>query len=55
MTYHKEIAYDPMTHDFAMYLNQELIGYARSYIAAEIALDELIRELSLSIDTQEES
>lgn len=43
--YTKEIAYDPETRDFAMCLNGELIGFARTYQEAEQALDALIAEL----------
>lgn len=43
--YQKEIVYDPETRDFAMYLDGELVGFARTYQEAEVTLDELIYEL----------
>jgi hypothetical protein len=29
--YQKEIVYDRETHDYAMYLDGELVGFARTY------------------------
>lgn len=43
--YRKEIVYDRETRDFAMYLDGELVGYARTYHEAEITLDQLVFEL----------
>lgn len=43
--YQKEIVYDRDTHDYAMYLDGELVGFARTYHEAEVALDQLIFEL----------
>ncbi len=43
--YRKEIVYDTETHDFAMYLNGELVGFAPSYQEAEAELDELVFDL----------
>lgn len=43
--YHKAIAYDRHTRDFAMYLDGELIGFARTHHEAEITLDEVVFEL----------
>lgn len=43
--YTKRIEYDQETRDFAMYLNDELVGFARTYQEAEITLDQLIFEL----------
>jgi hypothetical protein len=43
--YRKEIIYDPETHDFAMYLDDELVGFARTYQEAEVTLDHLVFEL----------
>lgn len=43
--YRKEIVYDPETRDFAMYLDGELVGFARTYQEAETTLDELVFEL----------
>lgn len=43
--YTKAIAYDPETRDYAMYLNEELAGFARTFVEAEETLDALIYEL----------
>lgn len=43
--HNKEIVYDPETKDFAMYLDGELVGFARTYQEAEATLDELVYEL----------
>lgn len=43
--YRKEIVYDRETKDFAMYLDDELVGFARTYYHAEIMLDEFVFEL----------
>lgn len=43
--YVKEIVYSPDTRDFAMYLDGDLVGFARTYIDAENKLDELVYEL----------
>jgi hypothetical protein len=43
--YRREIVYDQETRDFAMYLDGELVGFARTYYEAEIALDQLVFEL----------
>lgn len=43
--YRKEIVYDYETHDFAMYLDGDLVGFARTYQEAEVTLDELVYEL----------
>lgn len=40
--YRKEIVYDRATRDYAMYLDGELVGFARTYHDAEITLDELV-------------
>ena len=44
-TFRKEIVYDRETHDFAMYLGGNLVGYARTYHEAEVTLDQLVFEL----------
>ena len=44
-TYAREISYDRSSRDYAMYLDGELVGYARTYHEAEITLDELVFEL----------
>jgi hypothetical protein len=36
------IVYDPETHDFAMFLNGDLIGFARTYQEAEVTLAALV-------------
>lgn len=41
----KEIIYDRETRDFAMYLNGDLVGFARSYHEAETTLDQLVYEV----------
>lgn len=43
--YRKEIVYDRETHDYAMYLDGELVGFARNYHEAEVTLDQLVFEL----------
>lgn len=43
--YHQEIIYDPVTRDFAMYLDGELVGFARTYEEAEQTLNALVYEL----------
>lgn len=43
--YAKEIAYDRDAHDWAMYLDGELVGFARTYHEAEVTLDQLVFEL----------
>jgi hypothetical protein len=43
--YRKEIVYDRETRDYAMYLDSELVGFARSYHEAEVTLDQLVFEL----------
>lgn len=44
-TFRKEIRYDRATGDYGMYLNDELVGYERTYSQAETALDELVYNL----------
>jgi hypothetical protein len=43
--YRKEINYDRETRDYAMYLDGELVGFARTYQEAESTLDQLVFEL----------
>lgn len=38
----KQIIYDPETRDYAMYLDGELVGFARTYHEAEEALNQLV-------------
>lgn len=42
MTYSKEIKYDRETRDYAMYLDNELVGWAATYHEAEVALDRIV-------------
>ena len=44
--YRKQIVHDRTTRDYAMYLDGELVGFARTYQEAEVTLDQLIFELS---------
>lgn len=44
-TYDKSIRYDRESRDYAMYLDGELVGYARTYHEAEVTLDQLVFEL----------
>lgn len=43
--YRKEIVYDRDTRDYAMYIDGELVGFARTYREAEETLDQLVFEL----------
>lgn len=43
--YRKEIVYDRETRDYAMYLDSELVGFAKTYHDGEVALDQLVFEL----------
>lgn len=43
--YRKEIVYDRETRDYAMYLDGELMGFARTYHDAEVELDRIAYEL----------
>lgn len=38
----REIVYDKESRDFAMYLNGELVGFARTHHDAEVTIDELV-------------
>jgi len=44
-TYRKEIVYDRETRDYGMYLDGELVGFARTYHEAEVTLDQLVFDL----------
>jgi hypothetical protein len=44
--YRREIVYDRDTRDYAMYLDGELIGFARTYSEAEVTLDQLVTHLA---------
>lgn len=43
--YDKSIIFDAETRDFAMYLDGELVGFARTYQEAETTLDALVYEI----------
>jgi hypothetical protein len=43
--YRREIIFGRETRDFAMYLDGELVGFERTYHAAEVFLDQLEFEL----------
>lgn len=43
--YYKEIIYNPETKEYAMYLDGELVGFAKTYHEAELTLDQLVFEL----------
>ena len=43
--YRKDIVYNRDTRDYGMYLDGELIGFARTHYEAEITLDQLVFEL----------
>ena len=44
-TFRKAIVYDRETHDYAMYLDGELVGFARTNHEAEVTLDQIVFEL----------
>jgi hypothetical protein len=46
--YRKEIVYDRFTKNYAMYLDGELVGFARTYHEAKITLDHLVFDLILA-------
>lgn len=43
--YDKQIVWDRESRDYAMYLDGELVGFARTYHEAEVTLDQLVFEL----------
>ncbi len=43
--YCTRIEYSQATHEYGMYLDGELIGFARTYQEAEVTLDQLVCEL----------
>ena len=43
--YRKTILFDRETRDYAMYLDAELVGFARTFQEAEITLDQLVFEI----------
>lgn len=45
MVYRKEIIFNRETRDYSMYLDGELVGFARTYHEAEVTLDQLVFEL----------
>lgn len=44
--YRTQIVYDCQTKEFAMYLDGELVGFARTYHEAELTLLQLVDELA---------
>ena len=52
--YEKSIRYDRETRDYAMYLDGELVGFARTYHEAEVTLDQLVFELMSAIYVREQ-
>lgn len=44
--YHTTITYDSEIHGFAMHLDGELIGFARTFQEAEATLGQILLELS---------
>lgn len=40
----KEIRYDAATRDFALFLNGQIVGYARSYSEGEETLNAIVYE-----------
>ena len=40
--YKKDIVYDRETHDYVLYLDDELVGFARSYEEAVKTLDDIV-------------
>ena len=44
--YRKQIIHDRTTHDYAMFLDGELVGFARTYQEAEATLNQLIFQLT---------
>lgn len=53
--YKKEIVYDRTTRDYAMYLDGELVGFARTYHEAEVTLDQLVFELMSGLYYREQA
>jgi len=43
--YRKEIRYDYLTRDYALYLDDELVGVASTYHEGEVKLDQLVYDL----------
>ena len=43
--YRKTILFDRESRDYAMYLDDELVGFARTYHEAEVTLDQLVFEI----------
>lgn len=52
--HHKKIVFDRETRDYALYLDGELVGFARSYLEAEVTLDQLVFEIMTGTYYQEE-
>lgn len=45
---HTEILYDRETREYGMYLDGELVGFARNYHEADVTLDRLTQEIAAS-------
>jgi hypothetical protein len=54
-TFRKEIKYDHESRDYALYLNDELVGYARTYHDGELALDALALAILTHQHTSQEA
>lgn len=53
--YKKEIVYVRETKDWAMYLDGECVGFARTYAEAERTLDDLVFELLSGVYFREQA
>ena len=42
----KQIVFDRQTRDYTMYLDGELVGFARTYHEAEVTLDQYVYDRS---------
>jgi hypothetical protein len=54
-TFRKEIRYDRLTHDYALYLDGELVGFAATYHDGERTLDELAHSILTHQHTSQEA
>lgn len=50
--YRREVRYDREMQHFAMYLDSELVGFARTYQEAVLTLDALVSELTRGVYSQ---
>ena len=51
--YEREIVYDPKSKDFILYLNGQLVGFARTYQEGQAILDQLVYDLLQSESARE--